>query len=620
MLPDKQASASVWKVQVAGADVDPGPLASGMVEDSTHLPDMCVLTYQDLAHDVITKGKFEIGKEIKILVFNEKNSAGKSLFTGEITALEAAFENDKSYAIIRGFDKAHRLYRGRTTAVYKDETYSSIVSKVAKRAGLTAGQIDKAGKPKPYVAQLNQSDAEFLKMLAGESGFILAVQDGKVNFKKPTASHDAPKEGPGGPYTLQPGADVLRLSAIITADSQVASVEVRSWDTKLNKLVVGKAKAETKFADVPGITPAGLAAKFGSPVFPAIDVPYADATEAEDVAKALADQIASAHAQLEGVVRGNSDLHAGKPVNFGGVGEPFDGKYTLTSTRHIIDGGEYITQFFSTGAGEKTLQTLTSAGGGGGSGPAFVSAPIQGVVTGIVCDVDEKTNNKHNIGACRVKVKIEQFGDKFETDWMQVAQAGNGPGRGSLMLPEVGDQVVVAFDRGDIRRGYVLGGVYNGVQKPDGGASTDVVVGGKVNRRTFVSRAGNYMLMNDASGKEGVTLATKGDKFLVQLDTEKTTIKLHSDGKIEIDGKQDISLKGDAKVTLESKSDMVIKSSGNVSIEASGDVKIKGTNVKADASANADIKGGAQVNVKGALATLEASGITTVKGSLVKIN
>ena len=625
MPEDKQKSASLWKVQVAGVVVEPGTMASALVEDSTHLPDMCVLTYQDQAHDVIANGKFEIGKEMKVLVFDETNTGGKPLFSGEITALESAFENGKSYAIVRGFDKAHRLYRGRKTKVFVDVKYSDVVKQVAQDAGLSCDTIDQtAGKPKAYVAQVNQSDAEFLKMLAGESGFILLVQDGKVNFKKPTKADDAPAPadfGAQGPLALVPGQDVLRYSAIITADSQVSSVEVRGWDTKGKRLVKSTAPAATTSASV-GVKPADLAAKFGSPVFHAVDVPYGDQSETDAVAKALADQIASAHAQLEGVARGNIELRAGKAVSLGSAGKPFDGKYTLTSTRHTYDNGEYLTQFFSTGTSEKTLQSLMSAGGGGGgSSPAFVTAPIHGVVTGIVSDVNEAKDKNNDMGACRVKVKIEQFGDKFVTDWMQVAQAGVGKDRGSLMMPEVNDQVVVAFERGDIRRGFVLGGVYNGKDQPHGGTSKGVVSSdGKVDRRSFSSRAGSYLLMDDKSGAEHLTLATKDEKYLLQLDKGKTTIKIDSDGKIEIHGKQDILLKGDANVTLESKSNMTIKSGGGVSIQASGDISIKGTNVKAEASANADIKGGAQVNVKGAMATLEASGITTVKGSLVKIN
>src|SRR5262245_6864879 len=100
-LDEKQKSATSWKVSVAGANVEPGTLSLAVVEDSVHLPDTCILTYQDQGHDVIGKGGFEIGKELAIKSFDEGNTSGKELFKGEITALEASFENGKSFTTIR---------------------------------------------------------------------------------------------------------------------------------------------------------------------------------------------------------------------------------------------------------------------------------------------------------------------------------------------------------------------------------------------------------------------------------------------------------------------------------------------------------------------------------------
>ena len=66
----------------------------------------------------------------------------------------------------------------------------------------------------------------------------------------------------------------------------------------------------------------------------------------------------------------------------------------------------------------------------------------------------------------RMKVTFPWLGDKSESHWARVAVPGAGNERGVLIMPEVGDEVLVAFDHGDPRLPYVIGGLYNGKDKP----------------------------------------------------------------------------------------------------------------------------------------------------------
>ena len=80
---------------------------------------------------------------------------------------------------------------------------------------------------------------------------------------------------------------------------------------------------------------------------------------------------------------------------------------------------------------------------------------IFGVVTGVV------TDNKHPDGAYRVKVKFPSLPQDASSTWARVS-APNGPqSTGLYTLPEVGDEVLVAFVHGDIRHPIVLGTLWN---------------------------------------------------------------------------------------------------------------------------------------------------------------
>ena len=139
----------------------------------------------------------------------------------------------------------------------------------------------------------------------------------------------------------------------------------------------------------------------------------------------------------------------------------------------------------------------------------------------------------------RVKLTFPWLSDTYVSDWARTVQPGAGKDRGAMVLPEVGDEVLVLFEQGDIRRPYVLGGLYNGVDTAPTGRP-DLIDGssGAINRRSLVSRRGHRIDLIDEDGRtEGITLSTTGDKLQLKMDSVDTKITVHSDGKILIEGK-----------------------------------------------------------------------------------
>ena len=117
---------------------------------------------------------------------------------------------------------------------------------------------------------------------------------------------------------------------------------------------------------LPTVNPADIAKTFGDPVYVATDVAYRTQAEVDGAAAALAEEIAGAFAEFEGVARGNPKLRAGAAITIDNVGAPFDGKYTITTSRHRYDPNTgYTTAFSVTGRQERSLYGLTSGGGGG---------------------------------------------------------------------------------------------------------------------------------------------------------------------------------------------------------------------------------------------------------------
>src|SRR5262249_14595935 len=106
-----------------------------------------------------------------------------------------------------------------------------------------------------------------------------------------------------------------------------------------------------------------------------------------------------------------------------------------------------------------------------------------GVVPAIV------TNNNDPKGMGRVKVKFPWIDVDLESNWARVAAVGAGNNRGLFWLPEVNDEVLVAFEHGDFNQPYIVGNLWNGKDKtPE--AISDAVKNGNVEVRTLKTREG----------------------------------------------------------------------------------------------------------------------------------
>ena len=140
-----------------------------------------------------------------------------------------------------------------------------------------------------------------------------------------------------------------------------------------------------------------------------------------------------------------------------------------------------------------SLVDLLKDVGAGSSG-----GKIEGVMVGVV------TNNKDPDGLGRLRVRLPVRESNDDSYWARIATLMGGNGRGTFFLPEVGDEVLLAFDHGNGDYPYVIGGLWNGEDKPPETNSD-----GKNNIRKIRSRSGHEILFNDDA-------ETKQEKVVIQ--------------------------------------------------------------------------------------------------------
>lgn len=194
-----------------------------------------------------------------------------------------------------------------------------------------------------------------------------------------------------------------------------------------------------------------------------------------------------------------------------------------------------------------------------------------GVVIGIVSD------NQDPDAMGRVKVTFPWRGEDDESNWARIATLMAGHDRGSFFLPEVGDEVLVAFEHGDIRHPCVLGALWGGVDKPP-----EDNADGENNIRTIKSRSGHQIIFDDSDGSEKLEIQTNAGHKIVLDDSSGSEC-------IEI-----VDKTGDNFIKMDS-------AQNSIEIESASEFRIKSQTIEIEADTTINVKAGATLTIEGAM-------------------
>ena len=540
------------------------------------LPDAFTLRFSDHGLDVADKLNAKIGSVVVIKAGALGDRPSAVLTMGEVTGFDASLDVDGRHFIVRGYDKSHRLQAGRKTTSFDDITDSALVQRMASAAGLTVGVIDSTTVTHKHVVQVNTSDWDFIRARAREIGYEAGMAEGKFYFRKPPTAVGRKPE-------IEFGQDLVEFRPRVSAAQQIKDVEVTSWDDQKKEAVTAKKSTNGGFVSLASsaLAPKKMASQLGDAKEESTHRVLRSTPEAEGAASSLADEIASSHAEAEGVAIGDPLLKAGSVVKIKGVGSSFNGEWRLTRAEHRFSNGGYLTRFEVAGRQDRSLLGLAS--GAVAETPLVAGGtPIYGATVGVVSDSNDPLKQG------RVKVQLPWLAADYATSWARVCYPGAGPERGFFNVPNVGDEVLVMFEHGDPRQPYIVGSLYNGKDKVPNDAVLDSGDGSVV-KRTWVNTKKHSITLNDKAGEEGITITLNGDSHFFALKKDDDVVQVHSNGKTVVIGKKGIEITSD-----------------------SGDVTIKGVNVKIEASAGLELKG--------ATGKFDGGGSTEIKGGTIKLN
>lgn len=559
------------------------------VELQYQVPARCTLRFIDAGYVLSSSGKVSLGTSVSV----KAPTDATTMITAEVTsvALEQR-AGDQPELVVVAHDKSHRLGRGTNVKTYVQMMYSDVVSALAQGCGLTP-MVDPTDLTVDYLMQAD-SDLGLLTELAHRVGFDWWVADGTLHFQKPVA---------GTTVTLTL-ADTLRAFSVRASGHHPDEVTVDGWDREQQELVTATSSASDAASAVKASSSlADVAAKteeaFGSATLLTAGLSAHSSTEASQLSQAVINRAIASAVSAHGVAAGNPSLTLGSTAKVADAG-PLSGSYPVTRVEHLFrPGSGFLTRFF---CGDRRPATLVDTLSGGTTRAPATMHP--GLSVGKVTN----SNDPDNSG--RVKVTYPGLSSQDETGWARLVAIGGGSDRGAVFIPEVGDEVLVAFEGGDPRQPVVIGGLY-GKQAT---MPTTTVADGKVQQRGMRSRLGHVINLLDGTepANEAIEIQLAGGEHTIHLGKDKLAITVPSGLPVEITaGDSSLKFGDDGALTI---------TAPQITLTADEKIAMSGAQITANADASLSLQSDGGISLQGDMISLSSDGPLSAEGQPVMIN
>jgi|SRR5580704_1902205 phage baseplate assembly protein V len=459
------------------------------VQHKLSQPSVCELTFFAPRDPIPDLQNLRSGSQVHLA------SDSATLFDGEITALEHGYDAAHGRTIrVRCYDKLHRLRKRQPVRVHVQVTASDLARELVAEIGLSV-EAEEDGPLSQRLIQHRQSDLDLLVEVSQRFGLYLTLRGDVL--------HLINLEGIGDSIQLELGKTLLEARLEVNGDPACRSVLAKGWDASRMEPHESRAESARIGREVDAEAPPDRFGVTGERTL--ADEMLPDDHHAAAVAQAELDLRVSREVTLWGVAEGDPELLAGSRVDVRGVANSLAGRYVLTSVTHMINRRTgFISEISSVPpVPEKRARAATA---------------IWGRVTNV--------EDPDKLG--RVRASLPALG-AVETDWMGVMAAGAGSGKGFVILPDVGDHVLVLCIGGDVAQGIVLGGLY-GTNSPG-----DYGVEGTSIRRFSLGMPGGQKIRLDDAG-DSIRLENKEGSFL-EFSPKKFVLHSAVDLEIEAPGR-----------------------------------------------------------------------------------
>ena len=194
---------------------------------------------------------------------------------------------------------------------------------------------------------------------------------------------------------------------------------------------------------------------------------------------------------------------------------------------------------------------------------------------------------------------------------------------GTAAIPNIGDLVLLTFEKGDVNQPIIIGRLYNDDDRPPINKPDEVIFRlplEKADNESILSSIKNHA---DQSPPREVLLQMP-PKLTVRI-TDGTLTATAGKTQMTLDnpnagGGSVTVLAGGTKITMDQDGDVTIEAMGSMSVKANGNLSLEATSIAIKASVNLNVEANGMVNLKaGGMLGLQASGAATLQGAVVNV-
>lgn len=431
-----------------------------------------------------------LGKDLQVVA---TDNGGTPIFDGFVFEVELVYELSSAYTVlIQGVTRSYKMSVTERHAYYPQKKLADLAQQLAQNANLKVDVKCSERRPLNYV-QWGESDFDFLRRVVDDYGcWMRPTKDG-------IEIYDKFQPGTSVQWQKASQADAL-LSFSLKGALSPPSFDGAHYDFHQMKSQTYKAVSDDpQFYESAGNLVA--AAKKGSEnILPAAYLSQRNrAVTLDDYEKLLKkESVRSVGSRVQGSGETqNHELLPGNELQIQGTLDA-DGTYGVTHVSHSWDPSGYSNHFTCT-----PWKNYTDPH------PPEVK-PWSGMVPARVVG----HNDPKKMGRIKIQYVWQEDSSAY---WARMITPHAGSGRGFMFMPEVGDEVVVGFEDGDIERPIIVGCVWNGVDMAPRVGFWDKVEGVEQNAdmesndvKRIVTKSGNRLQMVDKKGQEAIMLATPG--------------------------------------------------------------------------------------------------------------
>ncbi|WP_018970921.1 type VI secretion system tip protein VgrG [Rubritalea marina] len=519
----------------------------------------------------------------------------KTIFKGLITAQSISAMQDRgSELVVECRNEALKMTLGRKSGAFTKQSDSDVMSTLASRNGVSAT----VKSTTPELEQLVQyccTDWDFLLTRAEVNSLVVVTDDDKVTVAAPETGSSV--------LTLTYGDDIVSIESTMSAAHQLESVSAQCWDYSSQQMVT--ANATSPSVPSQGNITGDTLSEVLSPK--KVNLVTTSRLETQSLTNwASGEFLKSRLSKIRGTVKsfGNSDVKANTVITLKGLGDRFNGDAFVSGVEHRIEDGNWWTQI-TTGLNPRWFAEEMEPS----YRPAAGLLPgIRGLQNAIVKAITQDPDNQ-----IRVQVTVQSMTADSESGelWARWTQPYATNGAGFFFMPEIGDEVIVAFLNEDPRFPVILGSLYSSQMSPPTQPADDNPI------KTIVTKEKLTMEMDDKN--KVITIKTPGNNQCILSDKDQSiTIEDQNNNKITM-----------------SSSGIEIKSASDITLNATGELKVKAASLSASYEGEAQISADAAMTIKGLDLNLtgdasfktsapqgqvSADAVLTLQGGMININ